>query len=573
MRSRRSGIVPAFVAAAALAAQACTTGPTASPSVASPATSAAPSPSTAAVAPECPISGPAPNPSSWRERVFYEVFVRSFADSDGDGIGDLPGLTAHLDALNDGDPATTTDLGITGMWLMPVAESNSYHGYDVVDYTAIEHDYGDMASMRQLVAAAHERGIMVIADFVINHTSSANPWFKDALAGGPHRDWYVWSDTDPGWPPVAGPNPWHPSENGFYYGAFSDQMPDLNLRNPEVTAELAKIAGTWLDDVGIDGFRIDAAKHLIEDGPQTQANTPETKAWLQAFTATIHATHPDALVLGEVYDSTAVSSSYASGGSVDVTFDFGVGPATAFGVYGDATTILSSLDGVATRYEPGAAGTFLSNHDQARIATQLKGDQAAEQRAAAVLLTAPGVPFIYYGEELGMTGTKPDERIRTPYPWTADGPGFGFTTGTPWEPFADGADAANLAAEQADPASVWSAYRDLVQLRVADTALRAGDYTRLKASDSHVAAWLRSFGEEHVLVLHNLGDQALDGVRLDLAEGRLCRTSAMQTLYAPDGVSGTAQAPAVTATGGLDGYVPFATLPARSSVVLRFVAR
>ena len=567
----------AALAAVALVLQACapssTTAPTGGQSTGGPSTGAASSPSAtaAAAAPACPGAGPAPSPDSWRERVFYEVFVRSYADSDGDGIGDLPGLSAHLDALNDGNPATTTDLGITGIWLMPVAESNSYHGYDVVDYTAVEHDYGDMASMRAFVAAAHQRGISVITDFVLNHTSSDNAWFKDALKGGPHRDWYIWSDTDPGWPSVAGPNPWHRTAKGdYYYGAFSDQMPDLNLRNPAVTAELDKIAGTWLDDVGVDGFRIDAAKHLIEDGPDTQANTPETKAWLHDFTATIHATHPEALVLGEVYDSTAVSSSYASSGSLDMAFDFGVGPATAFGVYGDATTILSSLDGVATRYEPGAAGTFLSNHDQARIATQLKGDVAAEQRSAAVLLTAPGVPFIYYGEELGMTGDKPDEHIRTPYPWTADGPGYGFTTGTPWEPFSAGADTANFATESADPGSVWSTYRDLVQLRVRDTALRAGDYVRLEASDRHVAAWLRTFGEEHVLVLHNLGDQPLDNVRLDLADGPLCATPAMTTLFATPDLTADAQAPAVTSTGGLDAYVPFKTLPARSSVVLEF---
>lgn len=558
-------------AAAALSLVLIGCDPTSSPAPTSTATGGAATPSSAAAAPGCPSAGPASNPSSWRERVFYEIFVRSFADSDGDGIGDLAGLTARLDDLNDGDPSTTDDLGITGIWLMPVAEANSYHGYDVVDYTAVERDYGDMAAMRTFVDEAHKRGILVITDFVINHTSSDNPSFRDALQGGAHRDWYIWSDTDPGWPAVAGPNPWHPSENGFYYGAFSDQMPDLNLRNPEVTAELETIAGTWLGDVGVDGFRIDAAKHLIEDGRDTQANTPETKAWLKAFTESIHESHPDALVLGEVYDSTGVSSSYTSSGSLDMTFDFGIGPATAFGVYGDATTILSALDGVATRYEPGAAGTFLSNHDQARIATQLKGDIPAGQRAAAVLLTAPGVPFIYYGEELGMTGDKPDPRIRTPYPWTEEGPGFGFTTGTPWESFSDGAATANLATERADPTSMWATYRDLVQVRVREPALRAGNFTRVKASDGHVAAWLRQFGEQHVLVVHNLGAEALSNVALDVDTGHLCGSPTARVLYA-SGPSGAALPtpanPTITATGGLDGYVPLAELPPRSTLVV-----
>jgi glycosidase len=214
------------------------------------------------------------------------------------------------------------------------------------------------------------------------------------------------------------------------------------------------------------------------------------------------------------------------------------------------------------------AGTFLSNHDQPRIATQLKGDLEAAKRAAAVLLTAPGVPFIYYGEELGMTGTKPDEQIRTPFPWTADAPGFGFTSGTPWEPFSDGAATRNLATERADGDSVWSTYRNLVQLRVRDTALRAGGFLRVKASDPHVAAWLRDFGEEHVLVLHNLGDAAAAGVALDLADGRLCGSPTPSVLFSTAGAAAAPTAPVITATGGLDGYVPYAELPPRSSLVI-----
>ncbi len=236
--------------------------------------------------------------------MFYEVFVRSFADSDGDGIGDLRGLTSRLDDLNDGDPATTDDLGVTGLWLMPVAESPSYHGYDVVDYRAIERDYGTAADFRALMAAAHERGIDVIVDLVLNHTSRDHPWFQDALTpGSAHDDWYIWADERPGSAGPTGRRVWHAAGERFFYGYFWDGMPDLNLANPDVTAELDAIGRFWLDEMGVDGFRLDAARHLIEDGRQLE-NTPATFEWLAGFRERLKADHPDALVLGEVWDAT-----------------------------------------------------------------------------------------------------------------------------------------------------------------------------------------------------------------------------------------------------------------------------
>ena len=564
-RTRPARAAAAFILGCAVALASCVPGPTLAPS----GEPASPAGSGLGAAPACATTT-APTLGPWRDRVFYEIFVRSFSDADGDGIGDLPGLTSKLDALNDGNPATTDDLGITGIWLMPVAEAASYHGYDVVDYTAVERDYGDMSAMRAFVQAAHERGILVIVDFVINHTSSEHPWFQDALAGGERRDWYVWSETNPGWPAVAGPSPWHQTPAGdFYYGAFSEQQPDLNLQNPEVTAALEGIADTWLEDVGVDGFRIDAAKHLIETGADAQINTLETKAWLADFRDAIRADHPDALLLGEVADARGISSSYTREGALDMSFDFGIGPALANGVYGDATTVLASLEEVAERFAPGAAGTFLSNHDQTRFATQLKGDLEAAKRAAAVLLTGPGVPFIYYGEELGMTANKPDPALRTPYPWTATAPGFGFTTGTPWEPFAEGAATANLATESQDLTSIWSTYRDLVQLRTQQPALRAGDFVRLRSSNRQVAAWLRVFGDQRILVMHNLGTEPAAEVTLDLAEGPLCGEPTALYLYAATSEELDEPAPPeVTPRGGLDGYVPLPLLPGRSSVLI-----
>jgi Glycosidases len=567
---RRSMQLAALIAGAGVALGACNPAVEPSGSPVAVATSASAGPISP---PTCPVAEPAPAPRPWwQTAVFYEVFVRSFADSNGDGIGDLAGLTAHLDDLNDGDPATSTDLSVTALWLMPVAKSPSYHGYDVTDYTAIEPDYGDAAAFRRLVDAAHARGIKVVVDFEANHTSDQHPWFVDALAGGAHYDWYVWSKTDPGWPnPIGAGNPWHASKAGFYYGLFSAAMPDLNLREPAVTAELERIAGDWIDTMGVDGFRIDAARHLIEDGPTTQLNTPETHAWLAAFRDSVHARGTDQLVLGEVNDAELTSAAYVKDGSLDMTFDFEIGPAIASAViHGDAGSLLYSVAGVQQAYPAGGAATFLSNHDQTRIMTQLRGDTAAAAASAGTLLTAPGTPFIYYGEELGMVGDKPDEQIRTPYPWTAEGPGYGFTNSTPWEPFALGGETANAATERADPTSLLSTYRDLIALRAAHPALATAPVLPVEASNRHVAASLRIERDgERLLVLQNLGPDPATDVSLSLRAGPLCTPVAGATALYPGSLAATAlPAPTVNAAGGFDAYRPLATLASRSTIVL-----
>lgn len=526
----------------------------------------------AASLPACPSGSPTPATRPWwQTAVFYEVFVRSFADSNGDGIGDLEGLRAHLDELNDGDPATTDDLGVTALWLMPIATSPSYHGYDVVDYTAVEPDYGDAEAFRRLVEDAHARGIKVVLDFEANHSSNQNPWFIDALAGGPHRDWYIWSPTDPGWPnPIGSGNPWHASSGGFYYGLFSDAMPDLNLRNPAVTAALEQATAFWTG-LGADGFRIDAARHLIEDGPEAQLNTPETRAWLAGFRDAVHGQRADELVLGEVDDAELTSGSYITDGSLDMTFDFEIGPAIANAVtHGDAGSLLYSEGSIQKAYSGGGAGTFLSNHDQPRIMTQLRADASAMATSAGTLLTAPGTPFVYYGEELGMVGDKPDEQIRTPYPWTAADPGHGFTDGTPWEPFAAGADTANPAAEAGDPTSFLSTYRDLIRLRTAHPALATAPVLALEASSPRVAASLRvEKNGERLIVIQNLGTDAAPDVSLGLRNGPFCAPLTKASAIYPAALAATAiPAPVVDGSGGFSDYRPLATIPGRSTTVI-----
>ena len=566
-----------MAAALALAVGACGpavpsgTGPTASgvpapsiPAAASPA--AAPSAAAACVPAVTPVAKP------WNAGVWYEVFVRSFADRNGDGVGDLRGLTSRLSYLNDGNAASTTDLGVSGLWLMPIFKAASYHGYDVIDYRTIDPDYGTLADFRALVAAAHQRGVKVILDLVLNHTSDQNPWFKASAAGDPaYRDWYIWSDTDPGYLGPQGQTVWHPLGGRYYYGVFGANMPDLNLRNPAVTAELKGVAKYWLDQ-GADGFRLDAIPYLIEDG-QKQFSTPETLAWLRDFEASVKADKPDAMTIGEVWADSSIAAKYVPA-SADLTFDFDLaGAAVASVQTGQPSTLASAIGQTATAWPANQEGTFLTNHDQARVMSQLGGQTDSAKLAAFLLMTEPGVPWIYYGEEVGLAGNKPDPQIRTPMPWTANPRTGGFTTGTPWEPLAPGTAAANVATESADPSSLLQEYRSLIRLHDAQAALRAGATVPVAATGS-VVAWLRTTADDVQLVLANTSASVATDATLTLDSGPLCSTRVEAAATPVLATVNFAQAPATavapvrTASGGFNAYRPFEALPPRAAAVI-----
>jgi alpha-amylase len=460
---------------------------------------------------------PAPTAEPWwHDAVFYEVFVRSFADSAegplaGDGIGDFPGLTARLNYLNDGDPATDTDLGVTAVWLMPIKESPSYHGYDVTDYHAVEGDYGTAADFKAFTQAAHERGVRVVIDLVLNHCSSRHPWFVEAAASpdSPKRDWFIWSDTDPAYRGPWGQQVWHSVSRGgsgpFYYGCFTRGMPDLNLNNPEVTAELKSIARFWIEDMGVDGFRLDAIKHFIEDGP-VQENTQASIDWLEDFNAYCKSLNPDFFTVGEVWSSTDQVARYIPG-AVDTAFEFDLGDAIIRALNtGDATALRARIRQVLDAYDTPVA-TFLTNHDQARLMTQLGNDPGKARAAAALLLTLPGVPFIYYGEEIGHTGAKPDPNIRTPMQWTPEP--SGFTTGTPWQAPQPDAGRVHVAAQTDDPGSLLAHYRDLIALRHGDGALHAGRTLVLEPAEPGLVAFVREQDDRRVLVVVNMSDESI----------------------------------------------------------------
>lgn len=476
--------------------------------------------------------------------VFYEVFVRSFQDSNGDGNGDLNGLIARLDYLNDGNPATDTDLGVDALWLMPVFASPSYHGYDTTDYETINPQYGTNADFTRLLAEAHRRGIRIIIDLVINHTSVKHPWFVESAASpsSPRRAWYVWSPTDPGWaqPWNASGRSWHPDHGAWFYGLFWEGMPDLNFRNPAVREEAKRIAALWLAR-GVDGFRLDAARHVVETGPGAgQSDTAETHQFWKEFAAKVRAAKPDALLIGEAWSETPIIATYygstrdvPGGDELPLNFNFKLAERILEGVKaGEARGIVEKLREVQATYPPGATDVpFLTNHDQWRVATALAGDAGKLRSAAAILLTLPGTPFLYYGEEVGLdSGDQKDgdPAKRTPMPWDATG-GGGFTTGKPWYPFAPGRERANVAAQTADAGSLLSHYRKLIHARHASPALTHGSLEIL-TERGPVLAFVRRAGEDRVLVVLNLSGEPQ---RVSFALG----AQRAEALYATSGVT------------------------------------
>ena len=505
----------------------------------------------------------------WNDRVFYEIFIRSFRDSDGDGIGDIQGLIDRLDYLNDGDPATEHDLGVTGIWLMPPAEAHSYHGYDVTDYYAVESDYGSNADMRRLVAEAHKRGIAVIVDMVINHTSSRHPWFLSSRLGeGGYADWYIWADEDPGYRGPWGAPAWHGSGNRYYYGVFWEGMPDLNFRNADVTQAMYDVATFWLTDIGVDGFRLDAIKHIIEVG-EVQENTPESRAWLADYEAHLESVKPQSFTVGEIFNGPSfIVSRYIEEGAIDIGFDFNLADKMISAAQRATNRDIARAHRISMRdYPMNQFATFLTNHDQDRLSNRLLLDSGRNKVAASLLLTGPGVPFLYYGEEIGMTGTKPDERLRTPMHWD-DSRFAGFTDGdSVWAPLQDRENiaSANVAGQIDDSDSLLSHYRSLIHLRNNISSLRRGGLTAVDSSLGSVYAFLRHDAQQTLLVVINLDDEPAVGFELTLEESEI-EFSRPSLIFG----SGDLDAPIVNGSGGFDAYAPLPVLQPHSLIVIQF---
>lgn len=453
----------------------------------------------------------------WNEATFYEIFVRSFYDSDGDGVGDFQGIVEKLDYLNDGDPNTTSDLGITGIWLMPIHDSPSYHGYDVTDYRSINPDYGTMEDFKFFLEEAHKRGIKVIIDLVLNHSSTQIDWFQDAVSSSASekRNWYRWSTSQPNYSGPWGQTVWHGSNNGYYYGLFWGGMPDLNYDEPELKAEMYDITRFWLEDIGIDGYRLDAVKYIKEEGSELEDLASTHEFWRE-WVAVTKASNPDALSVGEAWTSTEKIVPYVVNEGIDFCFDFDLGSAIINGVKSQSSTgIASQMSKMINSYPYYQFGTFTTNHDMNRLMDELANDEDRVKLAAAIYLTLPGVPFVYYGEEIGMTGRKPDENIRRPMAWS-DSDNAGFSTQNPWNEPSSNYETNNVATEQTDGNSLLQWYRKLIQLRSTSEALQTGDYEVI-SSTSSVLAFKRLTADEQVYTLVNLSGSEQEVV-LDISD-------------------------------------------------------
>lgn len=441
----------------------------------------------------------------FKGRTFYEIFVRSFNDSNGDGIGDLKGVTQKLDYLS--------GLGVKGIWLMPVNSSQSYHGYDVTDYYNINSQYGTLEDLKQLIQEAHKRDILVAMDLVLNHTSDQHPWFLDAVKdkNSKYRDYYIWSDskTDVNESSPISAQPWVPIGDDHYYALFWKGMPDLNYDNKAVREEAKKVSKFYLD-MGVDGFRLDAARWIYNDDSKNVE-------WWKEFNSYVKSVNKNAFLVGEVWDSSPdVIAPYFAG--LDACFNFPVRDALASGISGKSFdmalgTLVYSHEAYAKYNKDYTDAPFLNNHDINRVMSDVQ-DVEAYKKAAAVLLTLPGTPFIYYGEELGMLGAKPDESIREPFLWDTDS-----SKNTSWEASTNDAAKIAVSVEEKDKNSLLNLYKAFIKLRNENTALLTGDLKLLEGGSSGVTAFKRSDASEDVYVFVNLNaDEVKQPIDIDKAE-------------------------------------------------------
>lgn len=447
-------------------------------------------------------------------RSWYEVFVYSFYDGDGDGIGDLPGLTEKLDYINDGNPATDTDLGCDGIWLMPVMPATTYHKYDVTDYCAIDEQYGTMEDFETFVNACHERGIRVMIDFVMNHTSSQHPWFQTAaeylkdLPEGmepdteacPYVDYYHFSrEKGSGYCQLAGTD-W------YYEAQFWSEMPDLNLESEAVRQEFDEITDFWLEK-GVDGFRLDAAKEY-ETG-SIDSNI-EILSW---FNNMVKEKKSDAYIVAEVWSDLETYAQYYQSG-IDSSFDFtfadkdGVIAKAVKGTSGASSygkAIVRLQDALGTYSDSYIDAPFYTNHDMGRGAGYYSGDtmEAQTKLAQAMNLLMSGSSFLYYGEELGMKGAGKDENKRAPMYWSKDAGAEGMCLGPQdmdeitmiYDSFAE---------QQDDGNSIYWYVKEALRLRNAYPEISHGTAEFLEnLSDDAVCVLRKSWQDSSVIVVFN----------------------------------------------------------------------
>lgn len=492
-----------------------------------------------------------------RQVVFYELWVRSFQDSDGDGIGDFAGLTSRLDYLE--------ELGVGGVWLMPTYPSPlADSGYDVADYVGVHPDYGTLDDFDAFLAAAHARNIRVFLDLVFNHTSTEHAWFQSSRSDptGPQGDTFVWADAA-GLPCDDVPDGpfgsvrWtmDPVRGQFYFHQFYPAQPDLNFDSMAVQDALLDVMRFWLDR-GVDGFRLDVAHRYDEDLPSC-LHQAGTHAFHRRMRATLDE-YSDRAMVAEVTGDIDQIASYLGDG--DLHMAFLLGESSLYWVAADRGTPQGLGETMGRFFAAMPAGgtfaTILGNHDTPRSSAQVGAEDGALRMMAAAQLTMPGVPFVYYGEELGALAgrdTIVDQRdsARAPMQWDTSA-NAGFTSGTPFLDLAPEHETRNVELESTDPGSLLAFYRRLIALRNETPALRTGTYQLVPGlSRSVLAYWRRHPEGDRLIVMNFDADSAID-VRIGVPEDLTTLTDALST--APQ--------------GSIANGVFSATIPARTAWIL-----
>ena len=487
-----------------------------------------------------------PEHSWWKEITFYQIYMPSFQDSDGNGISDFKGMTSRLDYLQ--------SLGIKGVWLTPFLTSPKVdNGYDVADYYHIDPVYGTLNDFGNFLNEAHKRDIKVIMDMVLNHTSTDSKWFQESRKStdNPYRNYYIWKDTPNNWESFFGGGAWKLDTltNQYYLHKFDVRMADLNWSNPVVVKEIQKVLRFWLDK-GIDGFRFDVIDFLntddlttdnpVKDGKQQHVNDinqPGVKAAIAIIKSTVNE-YKDRFTVGEIgSDRIEVLKQYQSPQLLDVVFNFNFGSIPAFSV----ERLFNELKSMEKNM-PGYPTLFFGSHDNPRLMDRLAGGNTDRAKAlAALILTAKGVPFIYYGEEIGMHNITANnfheiadiqgktfyklaidagkttkealvegndhnrDKSRNPMQWD-DSPNAGFTAGLPWIKLNEDYREVNVSRELQQPNSMLNIYKALLTLRNNDKTLQYGSYEKLERNNDMIS-FTRSYKGDKITVILNFGKQ------------------------------------------------------------------
>ena len=496
--------------------------------------------------------------SWWQTAIFYQLYLRSFSDANGDGIGDLPGVISRLDYLQ--------ELGITALWLSPHYPSPRVDdGYDVSDFWSVHPDYGNLEDFKTLITAAHARGIRVLADFIPNHTSDQHPWFQASRRRqAPYSDFYVWSDDDQKYQDAriifldteSSNWAWDEVRGQYYWHRFYRQQPDLNYDNPRVQEAILDVVRFWLD-LGLDGFRVDAAPYLFEREGTDCENLPETHAFFKRMRALMQAEYPDAVMMSEANQPPAETLHYFGGdpGHPEVPGDefhmclhFPLMPRLFMAlVRADRTAVVNILQATSSIPVNCQWATFLRNHDELtlemvtpeerqclwdwyapeprmrlnlgirrRLAPLLGNDRRKIELMFSLLFSLPGAPVLYYGDEIGMGDNinLPDRNgVRTPMQWdNSANAGFSTAVTLPTPVIDDpvyGYQKVNVAAQLSEPDSLLHRIRTFIQLARENPLLAIGELTVIDTPHPALFAFYRTMGEERILCLHNLGDESV----------------------------------------------------------------